>query len=168
MPSKVKIVLKNDCRKFPVSFHYEGPNVHVVYPGIKKFLADILNVPEEQVHEKQVSISRSNGKEKIKSKFEVLRVIDKYSYVLFEVSLSVEKKPSKQFESEGNVDVEIKGSLFTEIPQDTAWQKSFLFQLLFTLFLHTWYNKKIKGFLNDCKESMFEFERRFKKLLRIE
>ena len=164
----VRIILKDDCRKLPITFHYEGPNVHVVYPGLKKFLADVLNVPEEQVHEKQLSVSRSGDEEKIKAKFDVLRRIDKYSYMLFEVSCSVEKRPSQQFESEGTVDVEIKGKLMTEIPQNTAWQKSFVFQLLFTLFLHTWYNKKRKGYLNECKDAMFELERRFKKLLRIE
>lgn len=168
MSITVKIVIKDDCRKLPIQFFYEGPNVHVLYPGIKELIMDTLVVSLNDIHEKSVSISRKGESEKIKASFEVVKRLDSFTYMFFEVSLSVEQKPSEKFESEGKASVKIKGKLFTELPQETTWQRSFLFQLLWTTSYILWYKRQREKYLEECKELMFRLERNLKKLLRVE
>lgn len=164
----VKIILKDDCRKLPIEFLYEGPNVHVVYPALKELIADILIVPPENIHEKSFSLSRSGNSEKIKTTFEAIRQLDNFTYMFFEVSANIEKKPSEQFESEGKVFVKIKGKLITELPQETIWQRSFIFQFIWAAAYHFWYRRQREKYLEECKELMFRLEKSLKKLLRVE
>jgi len=98
-------------------------------------------------------------------RFEVVKDLDVFSYVIIRVNLSGEAKHSRQFGKEGTAKIEIEPILRTEYPQDTLWQRSLFYEMFRTFWHKTIYEDKRKRYVTECRETSFRFLEEIKSFL---
>jgi len=136
---------------------FSGKNPEKFYPKINELIRTVFNVPDAYVQEKLYNWEKKEGFDKFEIDWEVNKILDIYSYVNADISLSGFSQ-----NGEGKVTIKIKPNLITEYPQDTLWQQNIIYEI-FRRFWHKYfYHKKRMEYLNFGKELIVTFEKRIK------
>lgn len=154
--ARAKLLIEEQCLTYrpKMTFSYTGPNPQKAYKKLLSILVDDINVPRENVQEKGFKWDRTGSEEKFSARFEVIKDFDKFSYLFLSISMSGTVKPSKEFGKEGTVSFTMGGIVRTEYPQDSMWERSFLYEM-FRMFYHrTIYHDKTKRHVQDCRDWM--------------
>ncbi|MEM0481151.1 MAG: hypothetical protein QXQ14_03165 [Candidatus Aenigmatarchaeota archaeon] len=138
------IILKTDVMVAPMTFSYSGPKVSALVKNFKKHLALSLALPEEEIREYNYSISRKE-KEQISAEYKITKIIDSYSYYLFETSFSAEM----DLEGNGSFNSSFKVTIFTEFPKVTFFQRSIFYDIWRTLFLKFHYESVLRKYKEE-------------------
>ncbi|MEM5815538.1 MAG: hypothetical protein QXW01_03215 [Candidatus Aenigmatarchaeota archaeon] len=176
--ARTKLIIHEDClatmgttsplpgKKF-VSLEYNGPNPQIAYYQAKKILASVTKMPENEIIERDFSWDRSGEEEKFSVNFDVVKDMDKFSFIQITVSIKGKIKPSKEFGKEGNLSITIDGALRTEYPQDTLWQRSLLYEL-FRAFYHKFiYEENRKKYKEECVAIIMQIYNELKEFLNV-
>ncbi|MEM5816083.1 MAG: hypothetical protein QXL14_03495 [Candidatus Aenigmatarchaeota archaeon] len=146
------IVKKYDLTIVALPFTYEGPNISMLAKNIKKIISSALEVKEEDIKESAFSLSRGE-KEKMKADYKLTKLIDRNCYYRFEISVYYECN----VEDVGKFEASIKGALYFELPQETAFQRSLLYHFFFSLYWNFFYSDVIKKYQENGKEYLKRF-----------
>jgi len=135
------IIIKTDVTVIPYTFSYEGPKAGILVKNFKKDIATAIGLPEEEVREQNFSITRKE-KESINATFRLTKIIDSYSYYLFEISYNA----SLDLEGNGSFSSSFKVTVFTEYPKVTSWQRSIFYEIWRSLFHEFYYKHQIEKY----------------------
>jgi hypothetical protein len=169
--ARTKLLIHDDCLAPPgpayITLDYSGPNPQNIYKKIRELLMSIWKVGEDEIREKEVSWDRTTATEKFKVKFEVVKDMDTFSFMLITVDLEGEAKHSRQFGKEGTAKIKIESALRTEYPQDTIWQRSLLYEIFRTFYHKLIYEDTRKKYLRQCKEETLRMQEELKSFLSL-
>jgi len=167
---RTKLQIHDNCLEpgMPrLSLNYSGPNPQNIYKKIKELFMSIWKIEPSEIQEKNFSWDRTGAGEKFNVSWEVVKDLDRFSYMVISVDLSGESKPSKEFGKEGLADIKIAGAIKTEYPQDTIWQRS-LFYEMFRIFYHKVVYQDVRTkYLQDCNSSIMNFQEEVKSFLNL-
>ncbi|MBI4010121.1 MAG: hypothetical protein HY361_02925 [Candidatus Aenigmarchaeota archaeon] len=150
-----------------VELTFTGPNPQNIYPKIMDILTRNVIVPRENIQEKGFRWDRSGATETFSAAIEAVKDFDKFSYMYFTIDITGNIKPSKEFGKEGNVTIIIEGRVVTEYPQDTVWERSFLYEV-FRMFYHrVLYQDARYKYLHNCREWMIVMQNEIKSFFNI-
>jgi len=167
--ARAKLLLENRCLTYRprMEFSYSGPNPDKAYPKLIDILNKSLNVPRENIQEKNFMWDRSKPEEKFSASFEVIKDFDKFTYMYLEISMRGSLKPSKEFGKEGTVSFTIEGILRTEYPQDTLWERSFFYEIFRTLYHKAFYEERRYKWLLECRDSLLQIQNELKEFFNL-
>lgn len=176
--ARTKLIIHEDCLALPgttspfpgkktITLEYKGPNPQIAYYQAKKILASITKVPENQIIERDVSWDRSGEEENFSVTFDVIKDMDKFSFIQISVSIKGSAKPSKEFGKEGSLSITIDGILRTEYPQDTLWQRSLIYEIFRTFFHKFIYEGTRKKYRDECVSLMLQLHEELKEFLNV-
>ena len=169
--ARTKLLIHDDCLAPPgtpyITLEYTGPNPQNIYKKIKELLMTIWKVGPDEIQERDVSWDRSSALEKFKVRFELVKDMDTFSFMMVTVSLSGEAKFSRQFGREGKATITIESALRTEYPQDTIWQRSLFYELFRVLYHKLIYEDTRKRYLKQCKEETLRLQEELKTFLNL-
>lgn len=171
MPSfaRSKLLIENPCITYrpQISFSYSGPNPQNAYKKFMKILLEDIKVPRQNIQEKFFKWDRSGPAEKFTAAWEVAKDFDKFSYMFLEVSMDGTVRPSKEFGKEGDVTVSMQGIVRTEYPQDSLWERSFVYEILRSFYHKTLYEDRMKQYISDCRDWMLYIQNELKAFFNI-
>jgi len=169
--ARTKILLEDDCLKPPgvpyMTLNYSGPNPQLLYRKVKELLLLIWKADMNELQEKNFRWDRSGGAEKFSVKFELVKDVDQFTYYEIKVELSGESKPSKEFGKEGTATVVIDPKMRTEYPQDTLWQRSFLYEMFRVFYHRTIYQDMRKMYKDNCRRDVALLHEEIKSFLNV-
>jgi hypothetical protein len=171
--ARTKLVIHEDCLEVPgspfvgkkfLTLEYTGPNPQAAYYQAKKILSQVTKIPEGEIIERDFSWERSGEEESFSVNFDVIKDLDRFSFLQITLSIKGKAKSSKEVGKEGKVTINIDGYLRTEYPQDTLWQRS-LFYEIFRAFYHKFiyeetrmkYKQECINLMNQIYSSLKEF-----------
>jgi len=151
--ARTKLMIHDDLlRPIPkITMNIEGTNPKKFYKEIYNLMLVNFRVSEHSIQEKEFNWSKGEP-EKFKIKWEMNKDLDKFSY--YHVEISLEGQASK---TRGSVKIEVDGSLRTEYPQDTFWQKSLLYEFLRMAWHTMFYSSKRDDFLREGRLLLSSF-----------
>lgn len=154
--ARTKMLIEEDCilPRPVLVLNYSGPNPQKAYPKIIELLKNVIRATDRDIQEKEFNWDRSTEVEKFDIALEVNKDLDKFSYLLFRISIGGTARPSKEFGKEGNVSVRIDGLLRTEYPQDTIWERSFLYEIIRVFYHRVFYQDARYRYKEMCAEAM--------------
>lgn len=154
--ARSKLLIEEKCLTYrpKMTFSYSGPNPQKSYQKIVDILVKDLSIPRGNLQEKGFQWDRSGKHEKFKVAFEVIKDFDKFTYLYLEIDMDGEVKPSKEFGKEGHVSITMQGTVRTEYPQDTAWERSYIYEMFRTFFHKVFYHDKVKRYVAQCRDWM--------------
>ncbi|MBN2252154.1 MAG: hypothetical protein JW701_00545 [Kosmotogaceae bacterium] len=164
-----KLLLEDRCLTMRPSmeFSYSGPNPDKAYPKLIDILTSELQVPRENIQEKSFQWDRSGPEEKFSASFEVMKDVDKFTYIYLEIDMRGSMKPSKELGKEGTMRLKIGGMVRTEYPQDTLWEKSFFYEMMRTFWHRVFYKDRRYKWLSECRDSMLLIQDRLKEFFNL-
>jgi len=175
--ARTKLMIHDDClAPAPGSFlpgypsiklSYTGPNPQRLYEKIKEIFFTVVKHDPTDLQERDFLWDRSGETEKFKVTFDLVKDMDRFSYVEIIVKLSGEAKPSKDFGKEGKASIEIEGRIRTEYPQDTIWQRSFLYELFRVFYHRVIYEEARNKFKVQCQDWIYKMQEEIKSFLNI-
>lgn len=128
------------------------------YKKVNSLMRSSFNVPEGYVQEKDFEWQKLEDGNVFSVRWEVNKILDKFSYLSLEITLKGKSKGGK-----GKVSVRLAPKLVTEYPQDTLWQQSIFYEML-RRFWHTFfYHKKRMEYIDLGKELVIKLEQELKK-----
>jgi hypothetical protein len=129
--ARKKLMIQDDLLKprNKIEINYSGPNPERFYEEIPKLVMSVFKVSENDIHEKKFVWSHGEP-QRFKVEWEITKDLDMFSYYYIEISLS-----GSSSKGIGTVNITIEGLLRTEYPQDTFWQRSFIYEV-FRMFWH--------------------------------
>ena len=144
--ARTKLVIEADCLEPRVSIdlRYAGPNPDKIYPKILEILEKVLAIPKDNIQEKEYTWDRSKIPEKFSARIDAIKEFDRFTYMVIEITLRGEVRPSKEFGKEGEAFLNIGGVVRTEYPQDTFFQRSILYQFLMNFYHKVYYQRKFE------------------------
>ena len=167
--ARSKLLLEDRCLTLrpKMEFSYSGPNPDKAYPKLIDILTNSLNIPRENIQEKSFKWDRSSPEEKFSASFEVMKDMDKFTYMYIEISMRGSMKPSEKFGKEGSVRFSIGGMIRTEYPQDTMWEKSFFYEMLRTFWHRAFYHDRRYKCLMECRDAMLLIQNELKEFFNL-
>jgi hypothetical protein len=174
--ARTKLVLHDYCLEVPgsplpgkrfLTLEYSGPNPQAAYYQAKKILSQITKVPEGEIIERDFSWRKENGNEIFSVSFDVIKDMDRFTFIQITVSMKGSVKPSKEFGKEGNLTVNIDGILRTEYPQDTLWQRSLLYELFRAFYHKVIYEEARKKYKQECANLMNQIHLSLKEFFNV-
>lgn len=136
-----------------IKIAYAGKSPEKYYKKINELIRTIFNVPDAYVQEKSYSWETTKDGQKFEIAWEVTKVLDVFSYFVFEVDLR-----GLSAAGEGKASIRIRPRLITEYPQDTIFQQNLLYEMLRRTWHRLFYHKKRMEYLNFGKELVTTFE----------
>lgn len=174
--ARTKLVIHEDCLEVPgsplpgkkfLTLEYSGPNPQVAYYYVKKLLSQVTKVPESEIIERDFTWSKEGDTESFSVSFDVIKDMDRFSFIQISVSMKGEIKKSKEMGKEGSLKVNIDGALRTEYPQDTLWQRSLLYEI-FRAFYHKFiYEDSRKKYKQECLNLINQIYSSLKQFLNV-
>jgi len=174
--ARTKLIIHEDClevsgsplpgKKF-MTLEYSGPNPQAAYYQAKKLLAQITRVPENEIIERDFTWRREGEEENFSVTFDVIKDMDRFSFIQISISMKGKIKPSKEFGKEGNLSINIEGVLRTEYPQDTLWQRSLIYEMFRTFYHKFIYEDARKKYKQECVDIMNEVYSSLKEFLNV-
>lgn len=151
--ARTKLTIEDDLlRPVPkMTMKFDGIDPRKLYKELYNLLLANFRVHEHAVQEKEFHWSKGNP-EKFKIKWELNKDLDKFSFYRIEASLEGSVSGSK-----GNAKVVIEGSLRTEYPQDTMWQKSLFYEFMRMIWHSTFYSSKRDEFMREGRYLLSSF-----------
>lgn len=167
--ARTKITIEEDCMppRPRITLNYSGPNPHKAYPKILEILRNNLKVKDENIQEKDFKWDRSSLPEKFSVVIEVIKDFDKFTHMLLLIKVEGNVKPSKEFEYEGSVMVDVDGVIRTEYPQDSIWERSFLYEMLRTFWHKVFYQDQRFKYREQCRDFMLTIQNEMKAFFNI-
>ncbi len=169
--ARTKITIEDDCMKPPgapyITLNYSGPNPQLLYKKIKELILTIWKADLSELQEKEFMWDRTAGAEKFSVKFELIKDLDTFSYMEMGVSLSGTAEPSKEFGKEGSASVRIDPKIRTEYPQDTLWQRSFIYEIFRVFYHRVLYEEARKRFKEECRRNAMLLQEEIKSFLNL-
>lgn len=167
--ARSKLLLEDRCLTMrpKMEFSYSGPNPDKAYPKLMDILTNSLNVPRENIQEKNFKWDRSGPEEKFGASFEIMKDMDKFTYMYIEISMRGSMKPSEKFGKEGSVRFSIGGMIRTEYPQDTLWERSFFYEMMRTLWHKVFYRDRRYKWLLECRDAMLMIQNELKEFFNL-
>jgi hypothetical protein len=167
--ARAKLMLEDRCLTMrpTMEFSYSGPNPDKAYPKLIDILTTNLNIPRENIQEKNFKWDRSKPDESFGASFEVMKDLDKFSYMYLDITVRGSMKPSKEFGKEGTVRFKIGGMIRTEYPQDTLWERSFIYEMLRTMWHRVFYSNRRYKWLAECRDSMLLIQDELKQFFNL-
>jgi len=169
--ARTKLMIHDDCIAPPgpnyITLDYSGPNPQNIYKKIRELLMSIWKVGVDEIREKEVSWDRTTAAEKFKVKFEVVKDMDTFTFILITVDFEGEAKHSRQFGKEGTAKITMESVLRTEYPQDTLYQRSLLYEMFRTFYHKLIYEDTRKKYLRQCKEETLRMQEELKSFLNL-
>jgi len=169
-------VIHEDCLEVPgsplpgkkfLTLEYSGPNPHAAYYQAKKILSQVTRVPENEIIERDFSWKKDGEEESFSVNLDVIKDMDRFSFIQISVSMKGKTRPSKEFGKEGNLSITIEGVLRTEYPQDTLWQRSLIYEM-FRAFYHKFiYEDARKKYKEECVNMMNQLYASLKEFLNV-
>jgi len=157
--ARTKLIIHEDCLEVPgtpfqgkkfLTLKYSGPNPQAAYYQAKRILSQVTKVPEGEIIERDFSWGKSGDEESFSVSFDVIKDMDRFSFIQITVSIKGTMKPSKEFGKEGSVTINIDGILRTEYPQDTLWQRSLIYELFRAFYHKVIYEDTRKKYKQEC------------------
>ncbi|MFH0929327.1 MAG: hypothetical protein V1818_03155 [Candidatus Aenigmatarchaeota archaeon] len=151
--ARTKLMIHDDLlRPVPkMTMQFDGVDSRKFYKEIYNLLIANFRVHEHSIQEKEFHWSKGNP-EKFKIKWELQKDLDKFSYYWVEVSLEGEASKTT-----GSAKIVVEGALRTEYPQDTAWQKSLLYEFMRMLWHSSFYSSKRDEFMRNGRYLLSSF-----------
>lgn len=167
--ARSKLLIENMCITYRprVSFSFSGPNPQNAYKKLLKIIVDDIKIPQQNIQEKFFKWDRSGAAETFTAAWEVVKDFDKFSYMFLEITMDGTVKPSKEFGKEGNVSITMQGIIRTEYPQDTLWERSFLYEIFRSFYHKLLYEDKVKQYVSDCRDWMLFIQNEMKSFFNI-
>ena len=167
--ARTKLMIEADCLepRVKIDLNYSGPNPDKIYPKLIEILKKVLAIPEHYIQEKEFTWDRSSVPEKFSAKVEAIKEFDKITYMLLDISLKGEVKPSKEFGKEGSARLTIGGVIRSEYPQDTLFQKTIIYQMIMNFYHKTFYQRKFEEYRKKCREMMLRLHNELKAFFEI-
>lgn len=167
--ARTKLVMEEFCLTLRprMEISYTGPNPQKAYPKILDILLKSIGIPRENIQEKEFKWERAEKGDSFNAKMEAIKEFDKFSYMMLVISIKGTVKPSKEFEKEGKVTVELEGLVRTEYPQDTVWERSFLYEMFRTFYHKIFYKDKREKYLDSCRDWMYLFQSELKSFFNL-
>jgi hypothetical protein len=174
--ARTKLVISEDCLEVPgspfqgkkfLTLEYSGPNPQAAYYQAKKILSQVTKVPEGEIVERDFTWKKEGEEESFSVSFDVIKDMDRFSFIQLGVSMKGKVKPSKEFGKEGNVTINIEGTLRTEYPQDTLWEKSLIYELFRTFYHRFIYEGTRKKYKQECVNLMNQIYTNLKEFFNI-
>jgi len=174
--ARTKLVIHEDCLEVPgsplpgkkfLTLEYSGPNPQTTYYQAKKILSQVTKVPENEIIERDFSWRKEGEEESFSVNFDVIKDMDRFSFIQISVSMKGKIRPSKEFGKEGSLSVTIDGVLRTEYPQDTLWQRSLIYEI-FRAFYHKFiYEDTRRKYKEECANIMNQLYTSLKEFLNV-
>jgi hypothetical protein len=174
--ARTKLIIHEDClevsgsplpgKKF-MTLEYSGPNPQAAYYQAKKLLAQITKVPENEIIERDFTWRREGEEENFSVTFDVIKDMDRFSFIQISISMKGKIKPSKEFGKEGSLSINIEGVLRTEYPQDTLWQRSLIYEMFRTFYHKFIYEETRKKYKQECVDIMNQVYSSLKEFLNV-
>lgn len=167
--ARAKLLLEERCLTYrpKIEFSYSGPNPDKSYPKLIDILTTSLNIPRENIQEKDFKWDRSKPEEKFSASFEIIKDLDKFTYMFLEVAMRGTIQPSKEFGKEGSVSFTIEGIVRTEYPQDTLWERSFFYELLRTFYHRVFYREQRYRWVVECRDAILQIQNELKEFFNL-
>lgn len=167
--ARAKLLLEDRCLTYrpKIDFSYSGPNPDKAYPKLIDILTRSLNIPRENIQEKGFNWDRSKPEEKFGASFEIVKDLDKFSYMYFEIDMKGNLKPSKEFGKEGTVSFTITGIVRTEYPQDTLWERSFFYEMFRTFYHRVFYKERRYRWVLECRDAILQIQNELKEFFNL-
>jgi len=162
--ARTKLLIEDRCITYRprLTFTYTGPNPQKAYNKLIAVLVDDLKIPRENVQEKVFNWDRTGKVERFNASIEVVKDFDKFSYMDLDIKLSGSVKPSKEFGKEGSVTIVLEGIVRTEYPQDTMWERSFIYEIFRSFYHKVFYQDKRKRWVSQCRDWMLYIQNEMK------
>jgi len=174
--ARTKLIIHEDCleisgsplpgKKF-MTLEYSGPNPQAAYYQAKKLLTQITKVPENEIIERDFTWRREGEEENFSVTFDVIKDMDRFSFIQISISMKGKIKPSKEFGKEGSLSINIEGVLRTEYPQDTLWQRSLIYEMFRTFYHKFIYEEARKKYKQECVDIMNQIYSSLKEFLNV-
>lgn len=147
---RTKLTIDDDLlRPNPkVTLKFAIANPKKFYHLIPKIATSVFRTDEHHIQEKKTSWSRGEP-EKFKINWELMKEIDRFSF--YAVDISLEGSVGKDG---GDLKIDIEGSLRTEYPQDTVWERSLLHEMLRVFWHRAFYTEKRDRFMVEGRRMM--------------
>lgn len=159
--SKLAIIDDLTTPRARLHIDFRGREPQRLYKEIPQLIASAFRVHAESVQEKKFVMHKGDP-EKFKADWEIIKDLDKFSY--YKIGVSVSGQSSKGV---GEAIVTINGTLRTEYPQDTIWQRSLLYETL-RMFWHTmFYTSKRAKYLIEGRHLVVMFADDLKEITRV-
>jgi len=167
--ARSKHMLEDRCLTYraKTEFSYNGPNPDKAYPKLIDILTRSIGVPRENIQEKGFKWDRSKPEEKFSASFEIIKDMDKFSYMYLEISMKGTVRPSKEFGKEGSVSLAVEGMLRTEYPQDTMWEKSFFYEMFRVFYHKVFYRERRYKWIMECRDSILQIQNEMKEFFNL-
>jgi hypothetical protein len=167
--ARSKLVMEEYCLTLRprLDFTYTGPNPQKAYQKLMDILITNIAVPRENIQEKDFRWDRGGEVENFSAALEVIKDYDAFSYMQMTISVKGTLKPSKEFGKEGNVSITIEGIVRTEYPQDTPWERSFIYEIFRRFYDVVLYKEQRKRFTDLCRDQMLTVQNELKSFFNL-
>jgi len=167
--ARTKLMMEERCLTYRprIEFNFSGPNPQKAYERLLEILIKDLQIPRGNVQEKLFKWDRTKPEESFTAEFEAIKDFDKFSYMFLLIKLSGRVKPSKEFGKEGSVSIVMEGMVRTEYPQDTTWERSFLYEMFRTFYHKVFYKDQREKYTQQCRDWMYDIENNMKSFFGI-
>lgn len=137
---------------------YAGKTPEKFYLKIPELAKFMFNIPDSYIQERDFTWEKLPDTERFEIRWDVYKILDPFSSVIVEIDM-------KGFTAggEGRVAMLLKNArVITEYPQDTIWQKSFVYEFLRRFWHRLFYHHKRMEYINTGKEIVVKFEQSIK------
>ena len=155
IPSGTRLTIRNELYKrgakpglVDLKYSYEGKKVKKLIDFIPKLVKTVFNPTtwqQELVETKEGGYSAS---------WRVFKDLDYYTYLRFDLKLEIEFRGD-----EGKATIVIgEPCIVSEYPQETYWQKTFIYEIFRVLWHNLFYNKKVEEYMDWGRTQISCFE----------
>ncbi len=144
LPSGAKLTIVNVLYErgskpgeWDLDYTYEGKNVEKLKEFLPKLIKTVFNPTTWQKKNTEIKDNTYS------TMWYLFKDLDYYSYLKFDVTLKIESEGNH-----GKAKISIKKPcIVTEYPQETYWQKTFIYEIIRVGWHNLFYNKKIEGYM---------------------
>lgn len=159
--SKLAILDDLTTPRARIHIDFRGREPQRLYREIPQMIATVFRVHSGAVQEKKFVMHKGDP-EKFKADWEIIKDIDKFSF--YKIGVSISGQSSKGV---GEATVTITGSLRTEYPQDTVWQRSLFYEILRMFWHSMFYTAKRSRYLAEGRQLITMFADDVKHLTKV-
>ncbi len=167
--ARAKLLIEDTCMSYRprLEFNYVGPNPHKAYPKLLNVIIKNIAVPRENIQEKSFRWDREKPVETFNASFEIVKDFDRFTYMELDIGINGVVKPSKDFEKEGSVSINMIGYVRSEYPQDTMWERSFVYEMLRAIWYNVFYRDKRRRYVEQCRDWMLTIQNEMKSFFNL-
>lgn len=130
------------------------PNPHKVYAEIEDIIEYRIGI--EDINEEKYEHKKGGKEEEVHVEIEAVKPLDKFTKIVISVEIDTTLKPvhKEDIEYIGNIEIEAEGKVRTEYPQETALQKSILWDAFRSFYEKTLYGDIKENYMKMCNKYM--------------